>query len=220
MAEQNLQSVAFPTLDQSLIDDLSRCSSVTTKTCRDGQTLFSVGDRDFKFFIVKSGEVEIVDHSDDKPKTVTIHRKGQFTGDVSHLTGLPAVVSGVARGDCEVYEVPGEALRAGLNQCPAVSDIILQAFIARRQLMRESPDFTGLRVIGSRYSRDTFRIRDFLAKNRVPSKWFDLEEDPAVAQFLQQIGVSEAETPVVTCAHCLLLRNPSNRELAEAIGIR
>jgi len=107
-----------------------------------------------------------------------------------------------------------------LNQDPQLSDVILQAFIARRQLMRESPDFTGLRVIGSRYSRDTFRIRDFLAKNRVLFKWFDLEEDPAVAQFLQQIGVSEAETPVVTCAHCLLLRNPSNRELAEAIGIR
>src|SRR5438445_622471 len=107
MAEHNLHSVAFPTLDQSLIDDLSRCSSVTTKTYRDGQTLFSVGDRDFKFFIVKSGEVEIVDHSGDEPKTVTVHRKGQFTGDVSHLTGNPAVVSAVARGDTEVYELIG-----------------------------------------------------------------------------------------------------------------
>src|SRR5437667_462585 len=132
MAEHNLHSVAFPTLEQSLIDDLSRCSSVTTKTYRDGQTLFSVGDRDFKFFIVKSGEVEIMDHSGDEPKTVTVHRKGQFTGDVSHLTGNPAVVSAVARGDTEVYEVSGDTLRRILNQCPAASDIILQAFIARR----------------------------------------------------------------------------------------
>ena len=98
--------------------------------------------------------------------------------------------------------------------------MILSAFIARRQLLRESKEFTGLRVIGSRYSRDTFRIRDFLAKNRVLFTWLDLEGDPAVAQALEQFGVSEADTPIVACAHCLLLRNPSNLELAEAIGIR
>jgi thioredoxin reductase (NADPH) len=48
----------------------------------------------------------------------------------------------------------------------------------------------------------------------------DLEGDPAVNQLLQQFGVTEAETPIVACAHCLVLRNPSNRELAEKIGIR
>jgi thioredoxin reductase (NADPH) len=220
MAEHNLHSVAFPTLDQSLIDDLSRCSSVTTKTYRDGQTLFSVGDRDFKFFIVKSGEVEIVDHSGDQPKTVTVHRKGQFTGDVSHLTGNPAVVSAVARGDTEVYEVSGDTLRRILNQCPTAGDIILQAFIARRQLLRASADFTGLRVIGSRYSPDTFRVRDFLAKNRVLFTWTDVETDPNVDLLLKGFGVSEADTPVVACSSMLLLRNPSNRELADRIGIR
>jgi len=220
MAEHNLHSVAFPTLDQSLIDDLSRCSSVTTKTYRDGQTLFSVGDRDFKFFIVKSGEVEIVDHSGDQPKTVTVHLKGQFTGDVSHLTGNPAVVSAVARGDTEVYEVSGDTLRRILNQCPTAGDIILQAFIARRQLLRASADFTGLRVIGSRYSPDTFRVRDFLAKNRVLFTWTDVETDPNVDLLLKGFGVSEADTPVVACSSMLLLRNPSNRELADRIGIR
>ena len=220
MAEHNLHSVAFPTLEQSLIDDLSRCSSVTTKTYRDGQTLFAVGDRDFKFFIVKSGEVEIVDHSGDQPKTVTIHRKGQFTGDVSHLTGNPAVVSAVARGDTDVYEVSGDTLRRILNQCPTAGDIILQAFIARRQLLRASADFTGLRVIGSRYSPDTFRVRDFLAKNRVLFTWTDVETDPNVDLLLKGFGVSEADTPVVACSSMLLLRNPSNRELADRIGIR
>ena len=220
MAEHNLHSVAFPTLDQSLIDDLSRCSSVTTKTYRDGQTLFSVGDRDFKFFIVKSGEVEIVDHSGDQPKTVTVHRKGQFTGDVSHLTGNPAVVSAVARGDTEVYAVSGDVLRRILNQCPTAGDIILQAFIARRQLLRASADFTGLRVIGSRYSSDTFRVRDFLAKNRVLFTWTDVETDPNVALLLKGFGVSEADTPIIACSSMLLLRNPSNRELADRIGIR
>src|SRR5438132_9881434 len=173
-----------------------------------------------KFFVVKSGEVDIVDLSGDEPKTLTVHRKGQFTGDVSHLTGARAVVSAIARGPCEVIEITGDALRRVLNQCPDLSDIILQAFIARRQLLRQSPDFTGLRVIGSRYSADTFRVRDFLTQNRVLFTWVDVETDLQVDRLLKQFGVSEADTPVVACGHRLMLRNPSNRQLADSVGIR
>ena len=57
---------------------------------------------------------------------------------MAQLTGSPAVVSAVARGDCEVYEVSPDALRQLLNHHPDLGDIILQAFIARRQLLRES----------------------------------------------------------------------------------
>ena len=219
MAEHTLHSVAFPTLDEAQMSEFGRCTTATPKLFRDGQTLIAVGDRDFKFFIVKSGEIEIVDHSGDTPKTVTIHGKGQFTGDVSHLTGRASVISAVARGDCEVDEVSGETLRGALNQCPVLSDIILQAFIARRQLLRESPDFIGLRVIGSRYSTDTFRVRDFLAKHRALFTWVDVETDPEVGRLLKHFGLTEADTPVVALGDLLLLRNPSTRQLADAIGI-
>jgi len=221
MVEHTLRSIAFPTLDDAQVSEFERCTNATKKLYRDGQTLISMGDRDFKFYIVKSGEVEIVDHSGDKPKTVVVHGKGQFTGDVSHLTGRSSIVSAVARGDCEVDEVSRDALRGALNQCPVLSDIILQAFIARRQLLRESPDFIGLRVIGSRYSTDTFRVRDFLAKNRALFKWIDVETDPEVDQLLKHFGMTEADTPVVALGDgdLLLLRNPSNRQLADAIGI-
>jgi thioredoxin reductase (NADPH) len=148
-----------------------------------------------------------------------VHHKGQFTGDISHVTGMPTIISGEAQGDVEVLEISGEALRQVLNQCPTLSDIILQAFIARRQLLRESPDFIGLRVIGSRYSPDTFRVRDFLARNRILFTWVDLESEPQVDKLLKDFGVSETDTPVVACAHMLLLRNPSNQQLADELGI-
>jgi len=86
--------------------------------------------------------------------------------------------------------------------------------------LRRSGKFTGLRVIGSRYSPDTFRIRDFLARNRVPFTWLDLETEPEVGELLKQFGVSEADAPVVAWGHKLFLRNPSNQELAEALGLR
>jgi thioredoxin reductase (NADPH) len=219
MAEHTLHSIAFPVLSEDQIAQLANCTTVAPQLYRDGETLITVGDRALKFFIVKSGEVEILDYSGDQPKTLTVHGKGEFTGDISHLTGTPAIFSAIARGDCEVYEISGEALRHVLNQCPSLSDIILQAFIARRQLLRESPNFIGLRVIGSRYSSDTFRVRDFLARNRVLFTWVDLDSDPEVDRLLKQFGVTEADTPVVACAHMLLLRNPSNQVLADEIGL-
>lgn len=220
MAVQQLDAIAFPKLDEEQMAKLGRYAGVAPKKLRAGDALFQCGDRDSNFFVIKSGEVELVDDTGEKSKVVRVLGPGEFTGDVGHLTGNPKVVSGIARTDCEVFEISDKALREILNQDPQLSDLILQAFIARRQLMREMGEFVGLRVIGSRYSRDTFRIRDFLTKNRVLFTWLDLEGDPAVAQVLQQFGVTEADTPVVACAHRLLLRNPSNRELAEAIGIR
>ena len=220
MAEHDLGAAAFPTLDESQLSRLSRCAEASVEQYKAGQTLFQAGDRGFKFFVVKSGEIEIVDDSGEAPKTVAVHRKGGFTGDVAQLTGQPAVVSAVARTDGEVYAVSQEALRQILNQCPDLGDIILQAFIARRQLLRESGSFTGLRVIGSRYSRDAFRIRDFLARNRVLFTFLDLESHPDVDGLLQRFGVNEADTPVVAWGGRLLLRNPSNAEIAQAIGIR
>ena len=220
MAQHDLHAVAFPRLDEAQITALGRCAGAVLKRYRAGETLFQTGDRDFKFYVIKSGEVEIVDESGERPKTIAVLRAGEFSGDVAHLTGRPSVVSAVARGDCEVYELSAEGVRHLLNQSPDLGDIILQAFIARRQLLREAGSFTGLRVIGSRYSKDTFRIRDFLSKNRVLFKWLDLESDPQVNQLLKQFGLSEAETPVVAWGRRLLLRNPSNRELGEALGIR
>src|SRR6195256_2209739 len=220
MAAQDLDAMAFPTLSEEQIAQLGRSAGAPPQKFRAGEALFRAGDRESKFFVVKSGKIDIVDVTGDQPKTIRVLGPGGFTGDVGHLTGSPKLVSAIAQSDCEVYEISETTLRQILNQDPQLSDLILQAFIARRQLMRESGEFTGLRVIGSRYSRDTFRVRDFLEKNLVPFTWLDLEGDPTVNQVLQQFGVSEADTPIVACAHCLLLRNPSNRELAEKIGIR
>src|SRR5713101_2707027 len=176
MAEYDLQSIAFPTLDEAQIDEIVRFTDAPARRYRDGETVFAAGERDYKFLLVK-------------------------------------------RGETEVYELSRADLKRLLNQRPALSDLLLQAFIARRQILRESPEFTGLRVIGSRYSTDTFRVRDFLAKNRVLFTWLDLETDPHVDELLKHFGLTEADTPVVACGRKCFLRNPSNRELADAIGI-
>jgi thioredoxin reductase (NADPH) len=219
MAEQNLQSIAFPVLNASQIAEVAGCINASSTHHSDGEILIRTGDRGMKFFIVKSGGIEIVDYSGDEPRIIRTHGPGEFSGDISHLTGMPAVVTAIARGDCEVFEVSQEALRQVLSQCPLLGDVILQAFIARRQLLRDSPNFVGLRLIGSRYSPDTFRVRDFLARNRILFTWVDLESDPQVDKLLKEFGITEDDTPVLACAHQLILRNPSNQKLADQLGI-
>jgi thioredoxin reductase (NADPH) len=220
MAENDLRAVAFPTLNEAQLASLERCPLTLFKRYRDGEKLFEAGQRDCNFYVVKSGAVEILDESGEMPKTITVHRAGEFTGEIGQLTGGPSLVTAICRGGCDVYEVSPDAFRQLLEHNPQLGDIILQAFIARRHLLRESADFTGLRIIGSRYSQDTFRVREFLAKNRIPFTWLDLETDPQVNQLLKQLGISEADTPVVAWGRKLLRRNPSNRELAEMLGLR
>ena len=208
---------AFPTLDDEqlrAITEFAKC-----KTYSDGETLFHAGEREFKFHVVRSGEVAIVDHSGDEARTLVVQTAREFTGDIANLTGRPANADGIARGTVEVLEVSADDLRRIINEQPKLSDTILQAFIARWQILNES-DYTGLRVIGSRYSTDTFRIRDFLAKNKVLFTWIDVEVDPQVDELLKRFSISEADTPVVAYGDEWLLRNPSTNELAECIGIK
>ncbi len=220
MATNHLDAEAFPVLDEGQLAGLATCPMTSLHQYSDGGKLFETGDRDLNFFVVKSGQVGIVDESGDVPKTIKVLERGEFTGEVSQLTGGPSPVSGIARGGCEAFEVSPESLRHLFNNHPDLSDVILQAFLARRQLLRESESITGLRVIGGQSSRETFRVREFLAKNGQPFTWLDLDHDAQVKQLLEQFGVTETETPVVAFGRKLLLRHPSNRQLADALGLR
>jgi thioredoxin reductase (NADPH) len=216
--EADLQSVAFPRLSQAEIDSLAGCSHARPRRYRAGERLFQAGER-VPVFVVRAGEIEIRDETGDAPRTLVVHGPGNFTGELSQIMGRPTVAGAIARTDADVLAVDAEALREVVNQCPTVGDVILQAFLARRQLLRSAAGFTGARVIGSRYGHDTFRIRDFLSRNRVLYTFLDLESDPEVAHVLDRLGVKPDETPVVAWGCKLVLRNPSTAELAEAFGI-
>ncbi len=172
MAEKTIQSIAFPKLDDSQLAALDEFAVL--KSFQNEEMLFEAGESEFKFFVVKKGQVEIVEHSTGKRKTVTVHEEKEFTGDVDMLSGKPSLVTAVAKGNCEVYEISASNLRRILKEIPKLGDCILQAFLSRRQLLEES-GFIGLKVVGSKFSHDTFRIRDFLSKNRVPFTWIDIE---------------------------------------------
>ncbi|HET7909422.1 MAG TPA: FAD-dependent oxidoreductase [Nitrospira sp.] len=217
MADLDVHKVAFPTLDDTQVAALAKFGA--RRVLRDGETLFKAGDREYKFFVVERGAVEIVEHSSGETKRVALHERHAFGGDVSLVTGRPALISAIARGDTEIFEISTPDIRRVMSERPALGELLLRAFIARRQLLVAS-EFQGLRVLGPGSSRETFRIRDFLARNQVPFTWIDTDHDPQVGALLQSFGLSESETPVVVFGSEPLLRNPSTRELADVIGVR
>ncbi len=143
MPQFDLHEIAFPTLTDKQVEQLGGCTGATISKHAAGDVLIQVGDRNFRFFVIRTGEIEILDQSGDEPTTIAIHGPGEFTGDVSHLTGTPAIFTAIALSDCELYAISGDLLKQVINQCPDLGDIILRAFMARRQMVRESGTFIG-----------------------------------------------------------------------------
>jgi thioredoxin reductase (NADPH) len=188
------------------------------RSFKSGDTIIAAGTRDPNFYVVKSGEVEAIEYSSGEPQVIWKSFAQELLGDVSFLSGNASHLTRVAVGDVEVFEILPESLRRIIDEEPNLGNIILTTLIARIEIMRDL-NLTPLQVIGSRYSTDAFRIRDFLGKNRVAFAWLDLEGNPSASALLKQLDVEETETPVVICGKDWLLRNPANRELADKLGI-
>jgi thioredoxin reductase (NADPH) len=206
---------AYPRLDDAQISSLSTLGQ--RRAAQRGDILFREGDRNCDFFVVLAGQVAAVEgHGTPQERVIGVHGHGRFLGELSLLTGEVSYCSAVVASAGEVLAVPADRLRELVARDPAVGDLILRAYLLRRSILIGLG--AGLRIIGSRYSPDTRRVRDFAARNRIPARWLDLETDPAAEELLGQLGVSPQDTPIVIAAG-RLLRNPSNAELAAAIGL-
>lgn len=209
---------AFPVLNDRQIKAVAEFAEC--KTYRDGEVLFRAGETDFKFHVIKSGAIDIIDRSGGAAKKILTHEAGEFTGDLSNLTGRTSNVDAIASGETDVLEVCEKELHQIISEKPELSDLILQTFITRARALSENSQFTGLRVIGSRFSTDTFRIRDFLSKNHALYTYFDFAENDEIKILLKTFRIEETDLPVVGYGQDWLLKNPSNEELAEKIGIK
>ena len=181
-----------------------------------GEVLFTDGDDSYDFFVVESGGVAIVRGLGDENHVIAVHGRHRFLGELNLLTGGRVYLSAVVRDAGEVIQVPIDNLRRLVADDEELSNMILRAFMARRSILIEVGG--GVRVIGSRYSLAARRLREFLARNRVPYHWVDLEEDEEAERSLRALGVEPADTPVVAGGQGVL-RDPSNAEVAEMLGL-
>jgi thioredoxin reductase (NADPH) len=206
---------AFPRLDDGQMARFRQLGRV--RTVEPGEVLFSAGDEGTGFFIIESGAVAIVQGYGKENRLIAIHGERRFTGEIGLLIGQRLILTGVVRDAGEVIEVPLEKLRQIVDEDKTLSDMILGAFMARRSILIGLE--AGIRVIGSRFSPESRRLREFLARNRMPHQWIDLEEDQDAEAFLKRLSVDPKETPVVIAGQCQVLRNPTNTELGKVLGL-
>ena len=211
-----IRSSASPALTQDQIELLRRYGE--TRTTEVGEVLFRAGDTSYDFIVILEGEVEIVDDFAAEARTIGVHVAGRFLGELNMLTGQAVYLSAVVRKGGKVLAIPPEQLKEVVTEEPALSDIILKAFLARRWLMMRAG--RGLRIIGSRHSRDATRLREFAARNHLPHGWIELEEDPKAEALLERFSVKLSETPVAIWQGEEVLKNPTNAELARVIGLK
>ena len=180
--------------------------------------LFHAGDRNCDFYVVLSGTVAVIEaDSMAGNRVISVHGPGRFLGELGSLTGEAAYYGAVALAEAAVLAVPVDRLRELVARDPVLGDLILRAYLIRRSLLVGLG--VGLRIIGSRYSPDTRRLRDFAARNRLPAQWLDLEDDLDAESLLKQLGSRPEDTPIVILYGQRVLRNPGNAELAAAIGL-
>jgi thioredoxin reductase (NADPH) len=205
----------FPTLTSAQIARVAKHGS--TRRVRSGEVLVELGDRAIPFFVVLSGELEAVRPTGITETLLSILRAGQFTGEITILSGRSAMARIRARQDGEIIQLAHESFFTLVQTDAELSEILMRAFILRRvELLAQG--IGDATLVGSSHSADTLRIKEFLTRNSHPYTYIDLERDADVQSLLDHFHISVAEIPVVICRGETVLRNPKNREIADCLG--
>jgi len=182
-----------------------------------GEYLYREGDPSYDFYVVLAGSVEIVVHSEGSERVIARHPAGRFLGELNLLTGQRVFVSARVAEPGEVLAVPRDALQRLIATDPSLSDKILAAFLARRAILMSGAS-SAIRVIGSRFSPDSGRLREFLTRSRIPHEWLDPDADSEVERFLRELDIAPQDLPVVIVTGQVLHR-PTPDVLADYLGL-
>ncbi|HMK35308.1 MAG TPA: FAD-dependent oxidoreductase, partial [Desulfomonilaceae bacterium] len=182
-----------------------------------GEVLVEQGDSAVPFFVVVSGELEIVRPSSGTETLVTVHGPGQFTGEVNMLSGRRSLVRMRVKQPGEVIELDRQQMLALVQTDAELGEILMRAFLLRRVEL-VAAGVGDVVLIGSRHSAGTLRIKEFLMRNGHPYSYIDLERDPDVQTLLDGFGVTASDIPVLIYRGELVLRNPSDRQVADCLG--
>jgi thioredoxin reductase (NADPH) len=206
---------AFPLLTPAQIERIRPLGR--TRTVHSGEILFQPNDTAVPFFVLLSGQMEIVQPTLDGERMVTTHSPGGFTGEMTMISGQRCLVRGRVTEPGEFLELSGDALRALVAKDAELSEILMRAFILRRlELVRQG--YGNAILMGSRHSARTLQLREFFSRNGHPYTYVDLDTDRTAQELLDRFQVKLTEVPVVICHGRTVLRSPSIQQVADSLG--
>ncbi len=206
----------FPTLSPEHIELIKPFGEV--QAVESGTMLFERGERSVDFFVVLEGFVEIYDYAADGTRVITVHRERQFTGELDLFNNREILVGGKMGANGQVIRISRDQFRKLIAAEPEVYEIIMQAFILRRRGLI-SHQQASVTVVAEQQSSQALRIERFLERNGYPLKVLDFQSEAGL-QLLNRCNVSSEELPMVFLHNKEeVLRNPSNLELAQSLGL-
>lgn len=206
----------FPVLTGAQIDRIRSFGRV--RKVERGEILFEPNSTGVPFFVVLSGSMEIVQPGLDGERPIVTHRQGEFTGEMTMISGQRSLVRARVAEPGEFLELTGDAMRALVAKDAELSEILMRAFILRRlELIRRG--FGNVVLMGSRHSAQTLELREFLSRNGHPYTYVDLDSDRTSQELLDRFHVEASEIPVVICnSSHNVMRNPTAQQLAKCLG--
>lgn len=207
----------FPTLTD---DDMARIERFGEhRHFASGESILRTGDTGLGLILIRSGRVHISQH-DGVGQNIDVvdHRAGQFIGEVSGLSGRPTLVDGVARGEVEAVVLSPQRLRALIVAEADLGERIMRALILRRAALIEAAA-GGPLVIAERDDPGRARLGTFLRRNGFPVKLVAPDEDPALQDLIAPYRGQPDGWPLVLFPDGTLMRDPSENDVARALGM-
>src|SRR5213594_859680 len=214
---RDTERIAFPALSDEQLATLD--SLGTRRKVRRGEIIYKAGQRDVPFHLVLSGELEVFESRDGQEQILGTPGPRDFVGDIAMLTGtaVVATVRGKA-GESELLQIPAARFRRALAEIPSVSETIVSALIMRRKRLQRDREFTGLRILADRDSREGHQLDDFLDKNHYPHRVIDAASEQGQT-LAQRMNLASRDLPALITPSGMPLRHPSLREVARVAGL-
>ena len=207
----------FPKLTAQQIARLERHGRRIRTTA--GQVLSEAGEGHRDLYVVLSGSLQIVRPGLQGEDPITIEVAGDFTGEMSTLRGLVGFTRVRVCEAGEILAITESELRTVVQTDPEIMEIFMRAFILRRMGLIAADQTGDVILVGSTHSSGTLRLVQFLTRNTYPYVMRDVESDTDAKAFLEGFNLSAADLPVVLCRGQVVLKNPSNSEVAACLGM-
>jgi thioredoxin reductase (NADPH) len=204
----------FPKLTDAQLELLRPIASVRSVAL--DEVLFSEGDRSYDPLVVLEGIVAVVQGHGAHAREIAPHLPRDLVAELNIFTGEPAAASAVVREAGSVLLIPVERFRELVGRELEFGDFVSQLLFRRRRELRRLR--VGFYIIGPAGDKETVRLREFAARNRLLRQWIDPSDERA-RELLGEAALDALATPYVALGDGKPLRNPSNAELARAAGL-
>lgn len=206
----------FPVLTEAQINRIRPLAKV--RRVQVGEIVFDPGQDDLPFFVVLSGKLDVVQPGLHGDRLIVTHVPGNFTGEMTMISGRRSLARGRVTEPGEFLELTGDGLRALIARDAELSEIFMRAFILRR-IELVSQRAGDVILMGSNHSAATLRLREFLTRNDHPYVYVDLDTDDTSQELLDRFHVRLDEVPVIICGtKGAVLRRPTPQKLADCLG--